>query len=72
MERTTHSMYCDLIITGLLGLDPQQISLAVKPMIPPEWDYVLLEGVRVGKKEYTVLYDRDGTRYGKGKGLMIY
>ena len=67
-----HSMYCDLIITGLLGLDPQQISLAVKPMIPPEWDYVLLEGVRVGKKEYTVLYDRDGTRYGKGKGLMIY
>lgn len=40
-----HSMYCDLIITGLLGIDPSQEPPAVKPLIPEDWEYFLLEGV---------------------------
>lgn len=67
-----HSMYCDLIITGLLGIEPSQESLAVKPLIPDDWDYFLLEGVEIHGKLYTIQYDRDGERYNRGKGLQIF
>lgn len=60
-------MYCDLIITGLLGLDPSQEPPAVKPLIPEDWEYFLLEGVKIHGKTYTILYDRDGSRYGRGR-----
>lgn len=64
-------MYCDLIITGLLGIDPSQEPPAVKPLIPEDWEYFLLEGVKIHGKTYTILYDRDGSRYGRGEGLQV-
>ncbi len=67
-----HSMYCDLIITGLVGAELGNGSLTVTPLIPEEWDYFMLEGLSVGGKTYTVLYDKDGTRYHKGKGVQIF
>lgn len=66
-----HSMYCDLIITGLLGIDPSQEPPAVKPLIPEGWEYFLLEGVEIHGKTYTILYDRDGRRYNRGEGLQV-
>jgi len=36
-------MYCDLIITGLIGAEPGNGSLTVTPLIPEEWDYFMLE-----------------------------
>ena len=66
-----HSMYCDLIITGLLGIDPSQEPPEVKPLIPEDWEYFLLEGVKIHGKTYTILYDRDGSRYGRGEGLQV-
>jgi len=69
-----HSSYCDLIISGLIGIRPQEDGvLAVNPLIPDdEWDYFCLEDVMCHGKRITVMYDKTGSKYNKGKGLMIF
>jgi hypothetical protein len=67
-----HSTFCDLIITGLVGLRPQTGNdIAVHPLIPEDWDYFCLENVLYKGKNISILYDKTGKKYGKGKGLRI-
>ncbi|MBR2650185.1 MAG: hypothetical protein IKD45_00830 [Clostridia bacterium] len=66
-----HSTFCDLIITGIVGIDTSSEELSVKPCIPESWDYFRLEGVNYRGKIYTVFYDKTGERYGEGAGLHI-
>jgi len=67
-----HSTFCDLVIAGLCGIVPQEDGkLCVKPLAPKEWDWWCIDGVRYHGRDITVLFDRDGTRYGKGKGLVV-
>ena len=68
-----HSTYCDLIITGLVGLRPcADDTVEVKPLIPAgTWDYFCLDNVHYHHRVLTILYDQTGTRYGKGKGLRV-
>jgi len=69
-----HSTYCDLIISGLIGIRPQEDDvLMVNPLLPDGvWDYFCLEDVMYHGKRITVLYDKTGSKYNKGKGLMIF
>jgi len=68
-----HSSYCDLILTGLVGLRPRADNMVeVHPLIPPNtWDYFCLDGVPYHGRMLTILYDRSGEKYGKGSGLHI-
>ena len=67
-----HSTFCDLVIAGLCGIVPQADGkLVVKPLAPEEWDWWCIDGVRYHGRDVTVLFDRDGTHYGKGKGLVV-
>ena len=67
-----HSTFCDLVIAGLCGIVPQADGkLVVTPLAPKEWDWWCIDGVRYHGRDVTVLFDRDGTRYGKGKGLVV-
>ena len=68
-----HSSYCDLIITGLIGLRPRaDETLEVNPLIPAgKWDYFCLDNVRYHGRDITILWDRTGKRYNKGKGLQV-
>jgi len=58
----------------LVGIRPQpDNSLVVNPLVPPEtWDYFCLEDVLYKGHKITILYDRDGKKYGKGKGLRVF
>jgi hypothetical protein len=69
-----HSTYCDLIISGLIGIRPQEgNTLVVNPLLPDGvWDYFCLEDVMYHGRKITVLYDKTGDKYHRGKGLMIY
>ena len=69
-----HSTYCDLIISGLAGIRPQEGNiLVVNPLLPDGlWDYFCLEDVMYHGRKITVLYDKTGTKYHQGKGLMIF
>lgn len=67
-----HSMYCDLILSGLLGIgDDGRGMLKVNPLIPESWEYFRVENLMFGGKCYEVFYDRTGEKYGRGSGIHI-
>jgi len=69
-----HSGYCDLIIRGVCGvsIDDGDI-LSFDPLLPQGmWDYFFLDRLPYKNRIISVVYDRDGSRYNKGKGLSIF
>ncbi|MGO8696890.1 MAG: MGH1-like glycoside hydrolase domain-containing protein [Limisphaerales bacterium] len=67
-----HSTYCDLIISGLAGLRPRSDNIVeVNPLAPAAWDYFCLDQVRYHGRWLTILWDRTGEHYRKGKGLCV-
>ncbi|MGA2499473.1 MAG: glycosyl hydrolase family 65 protein [Tepidisphaeraceae bacterium] len=69
-----HSTYCDLVINGLIGLRPRaDETVEVNPLVPEgAWDYFCLDQVYYHGRWLTILFDKTGGRYGKGKGLRIF
>lgn len=68
-----HSSYCDLIITGLVGLRPRADDIVeVNPLLPDDaWEYFCLDNVRYRDHLLTIIWDSTGKRYDKGKGLTV-
>lgn len=66
-----HSLFCDLVLSGLLGISMENGNISVKPLIPDSWDYFRVENLWLGGKQYSIYYDKTGNRYGKGPGLHI-
>ena len=67
-----HSMYCDLVLSGLLGIQARADGkLEVKPLIPDDWDYFRVQNLYFHGKKYEIVFDKDGTHYGEGTGLHI-
>ncbi len=68
-----HSTYCDLIITGLVGLRPRaDDTVEVNPLVPDgTWSYFCLDNVSYHGHRLTIFYDRTGGRYGRGNGLHV-
>lgn len=68
-----HSTYCDLIISGLIGLRPREDNIIeVNPLLPEKtWSYFCLDNVRYHGVILTVIWDESGHKYGIGKGLRI-
>lgn len=69
-----HSSFCDLIISGLVGIQPQlDGTIVIEPLLPEgEWDWFSLSRVFVAGKEISVLYDKTGKRFGKGTGFFVF
>ena len=68
-----HSSFCNLIITGLVGLRPDDSnSLVVNPLVPDSWDWFCLDNVHYQNRKLTIVWDRTGTKYKKGKGFLIF
>jgi len=69
-----HSTYCDLVITGLIGLRPRADDVVeINPLLPDgAWDYFCLDNLRYHGRDLTILYDRTGRHYGWGEGLRLW
>jgi hypothetical protein len=69
-----HSTFCDLVISGLIGIRPQEGSqLTVNPLVPADtWDYFCMDNVIYKGHKLTVLYDKTGRKYNRGKGLRVF
>jgi mannosylglycerate hydrolase MGH1-like protein/glycosyl hydrolase family 65 len=68
-----HSGFADLVVTGLFGIRPSDGNvLEIHPLLAPsKWTYFAVDGLPYHGHLLTVLYDRDGTRYHRGKGLQV-
>ncbi len=68
-----HSGFCDLLISDLIGFKPQlDKSIKIEPLVPKSWDWFCLDRINYHGKDVTVVWDRDGNRYGLGKGFKVY
>jgi predicted GH43/DUF377 family glycosyl hydrolase len=69
-----HSTYCDLIITGLVGLRPcADDTIEINPLVPEgTWDYFCLDDVPYHGHSLTILFDKTGERYRRGAGLRVF
>ena len=68
-----HSLFCDLVLDGLLGIGADaEGKLRVNPLIPKDWDHFWVENVTVHGKCYRIVYDRDGSHYGTTPGLHYH
>lgn len=67
-----HSSFNDLVITGLIGLRPEDGDhAAVNPLVPEGWAYFALDDLAFRGHRVSIVWDRDGMRYGAGKGLRV-
>lgn len=68
-----HSTFCDLVITGLVGLRPRADGTVVlNPLLPAKtWDWFCLDAVAYHGHLLTIVWDRTGTKYGLGRGLTV-
>ena len=69
-----HSTFNDLVINDLIGIKPRADDvLEISPLIPKnQWDWFILDNLSYHGKSITVLWDKTGKRYNKGKGLLIF
>ena len=67
-----HSMYCDLVLSGLLGIQAGvDAQLEVHPLIPDDWEYFRVQNLYFYGRKYEIVFDKDGKHYGEGSGLHI-
>ncbi len=68
-----HSTYCDLIISGLVGLRPADGNIIeINPLLPEEtWDWFCLDNISYHGKILSIIWDKHGDKYMCGKGLQI-
>lgn len=69
-----HSAYADLVITGVAGLRPRADDVVeVNPLVPSgRWDWFCLDRVPYHGRHLTILWDKTGKRFGRGKGLRVF
>ena len=66
-----HSTFIDLILSALFGfraLGP--LSFSVSPQAVG-LDWMAIDNLRYHGKDLAVLWDKDGSKYGRGKGLRV-
>ncbi|MFW0715042.1 MGH1-like glycoside hydrolase domain-containing protein [Pedobacter sp. N23S346] len=69
-----HSTFCDLIINDLIGIKPRQDNvLEVFPLIPKnKWKWFKLDNVTYHDQLVTLIWDKSGEKYKKGKGFLVF
>jgi len=68
-----HSTYNDIIITGLVGLRPSlDNKLIINPLSPAGWDWFCLDDVNYKGHKISIIWDKTGRKYHKGKGLTVF
>lgn len=71
-EHYFHSGFCDLVITGLVGLTPRDDdAIEINPLAPAVWDFFALDDVAYRGHRLSIVWDKRGRRYSLGPGLHL-
>lgn len=72
-EHYFHSSFTDLVITGLAGVQPDaDDELTIDPLIPEAWDFFALDRLPYHGHLLSIVWDRSGIKYGRGKGFQVF
>lgn len=73
-DHYNHSAFCDFVISGVAGLCPDPSALIVVDPLLPEgtWDWFCLDNIAYHGRTLAIVWDRDGARFGRGKGLRLF
>ena len=68
-----HSSFNNLVISGLCGIRPSEgDTLDINPLVDSSIQYFYLEDILYHGHKLSVIYDKDGSKYKAGKGLMVF
>ena len=68
-----HSTFVDIIISGLFGILPQLSGVVIDPLFQNNnLSYFAIDHVLCKGKIISILFDRSGDRYNKGKGFIVF
>ncbi len=67
-----HSTFIDNVLDGLFGIRPTKDGIIIDPIVPDSFDWFCVEDVRWQGHDLSVVYDKDGSKYGNGRGLRVY
>ena len=69
-----HSTFADLLISGVVGLVPRADDIVeVRPLLPEDtWNWFCLDGVNYHGHRLTIIWDKDGSHYVRGSGLLVF
>lgn len=69
-----HSGFADLVISDLIGLKPRNDNtIEIHPLIPKnKWDWFCLDNIPYHGRVLTILWDKTGEKFRKGKGYRIF
>ncbi len=56
-----HSLFCDLVLSGLFGIDQKDGKFTVNPLVPDSWDYFKVENLWLDGKRYRISYTKAKT-----------
>ena len=67
-----HSTFCDLIISGLIGIQPQlDGSIVIEPLLPDgEWAWFSLSKIYIAERRYLFFMTRPGSVTERAKGSL--
>ena len=75
-EHYLHSTYIDNVFTNLLGIIPSTSDvLEMRPLVPSNWSYFVVENLPYNGSLLSILWDKDGSQYPQvehSAGLSIY
>ena len=67
-----HSAFCDLVLSGLCGLRLEAGRIVADPLFTEaDISWFCADGVRLGNRFVTLIWDRDGSHYGVTPGLHL-
>ena len=67
-----HYPYNTVVLSDLIGIRSQENNtIVINPLVPDEWDWFGAEFPYKGK-DYTLIWDRDGSHYNRGSGLILF
>jgi hypothetical protein len=69
-----HSTFCDLVISGLVGIVPRaDQKIELHPLLPENtWDWFCLQDVPYHAQSLTITWDRTGKKFNQQPGLTLF
>ena len=68
-----HSGFCDLVLSDLLGIKLSfDGTIEINPLIPNDWTFFAVENIFYQGNNISLIWDKNGTKYNKEKGLMLF